>query len=93
MDVFFGFIKYEYINDILVKGIIKKDGKEIGYIDYKYDEDGNLLTEHWDFGGRWNKTFTYEYELPKESKPEYYTYSSPFLNPTKEFMIKEENYN
>lgn len=89
---FFGFIKYEYLDDILIKGIIQKEGKEIGFIDYKYDDNRNLLTEYWSFG-KWNQTFTYEYEPVNNIIPELYSYSSPFLNPTKEFIIHEENYN
>lgn len=89
---FFGFIHYEYKNDILIKGIIIQQNQEVGTINYAYDELGNLITEYWDFGN-WNQTFTYEYESVLEHKPEFYSYSSPFLNPTKDFLVDEENYN
>lgn len=89
---FYGIIKYQYSNELLTKGIIYKDGQEAGFIEYKYDNKHNLITEYWDFGGKWNQTFTYEYENISEIKPEFYTYSSPFLNPTKEYIIQEENY-
>jgi len=88
---FFGFIKYEYSEDILIKGIIQKEGKEIGFIDYTYDECGNLTAEYWDFG-KWNQTFTYEYETIPDIEPDFYAYSSPLLNATKEFLIEKEEY-
>lgn len=89
---FFGFIKYEYAGDQLTKGIIYRDGNELGYIDYKYNEQGKLITEHWDFGGKWTQTFTYEYEAINNKKSEFYAYSSPLLNETKNFIVKSENY-
>ena len=89
---FYGIIKYQYSNEQLTKGIIYSGGSEAGYIEYKYNDKGNLITEYWDFGGKWNQTFTYEYENVPEIKPKFYTYSSPFLNPTKEYIIQEENY-
>ncbi|OFX86913.1 MAG: hypothetical protein A2W99_04150 [Bacteroidetes bacterium GWF2_33_16] len=87
---FFGFIKYIYENDILIKGLIFKEGKETGFIDYKYDLAGNLIIEFWNFGN-WNQTFTYEYEAITSKKPDSYTYSSPFL--LESSNIKEEIYN
>lgn len=89
---FFGFIKYEYKNNLLVKGIIFKEGKETGFIDYKYDNSGNLITEFWDFGN-WNQTFNYEYETINTSKPESYNYSSPLLKESSQSLVKDEKYN
>ena len=89
---FYGFISYKYTNDILIRGIIIKEGKEIGFIEYNYDKDGNLIKEYWDFEGKWNQTFTYEYEEVENYNPESYTYSSPLLNETREFIVTEENY-
>jgi len=89
---FYGFIKYEYSGDILIRGVIQKEGKVIGYINYKYDEKGNLMTEYWDFE-KWTQTFKYEYEQINDFIPELYSYSSPLLNPTKVFVIYEEDYN
>jgi len=89
---FFGFIKYVYENNILVKGLIFKEGKETGFIDYKYDDKGNLITEFWDFG-IWNQTFTNEYEVITSKKQDSYTYSSPFLLESSKYIIKDEIYN
>ncbi len=89
---FFGFIKYEYFGEQILKGIIYRDGNEIGFIDYKYNESGDLITEHWDFGGKWTQTFTNEYESINKKKAESYSYSSPFLNETKNYIVKSENY-
>ena len=89
---FFGNIKYKYKNDVLTKGLIFKEGKQIGFIEYIYNDEGNLITEHWDFNGKWTQTFTFEYEEVKNKLPEYYSYSSPFLNETKEFIVNEEDY-
>ncbi len=88
---FSGFIVYKYENDILVKGLILKEGKETGFIDYRYDSEGNLITEYWNFGN-WNQTFTYEYESISIKKPDTYTYSSPFLKESSQGLIKEEKY-
>ncbi len=90
---FYGIIKYQYSGEQISKGIIYIDGREAGSIEYSYDEKGNLMKEFWDFGGRWNQTFTYEYEIPVNSIPKYYTYSSPFLKPTKNYIIEKEDYN
>jgi hypothetical protein len=89
---FFGFIYYEYKDDNLIKGILIQDGKDFGIINYTYNSDGKLLKEFWDFGN-WNQTFNYEYENIIEKTPRFYSYSSPLLNATKEFLVKEENYN
>jgi len=89
---FFGIIKYNYKDDLLITASIQKEGKEIGIINYIYDNNGNLIKEFWDFGGNWNQSFNYEYETVKNIIPEYYTYSSPFIKPTKEYLVKEEKY-
>lgn len=88
---FFGFIKYKYSGDSLTGGIIYKEGKEIGQISYSYKQ-GYLIKEYWDFGGKWTQTFTYEYFDPEKRKPQSYTYSSPFLCESKEFLVKTEKY-
>ncbi|HAN18224.1 MAG: hypothetical protein A2X13_07430 [Bacteroidetes bacterium GWC2_33_15] len=89
---FYGFIQYKYENNRLVKGIIFKEGKETGFIDYTYDNTGNLITEYWNFGN-WNQTFTYEYEISDNIKPKSYSYSSPLLKESSQSLIKEEKYN
>lgn len=89
---FYGIIKYEYSNNKISKGIIYREGREIGRIDYAYNDQGYLITEFWDFGGKWSQTFTYEYFSPKDKNHKSYTYSSPFLKETKEYIVKTENY-
>lgn len=89
---FYGIINYECVNNQINKGIIYQSGGKVGTIKYTYDTKGNLLTEYWDFGN-WNQKFTYEYEIPQNTQPEFYSYSSPFLNPTVNFLVQEENYN
>lgn len=89
---FNGIIKYKYTSDLLTEGLIIKEGKQIGFIEYKYDEYGNLLKEHWDFGGKWTQTFTNEYELISEKQPDSYFYSSALLNETKDYIVSKENY-
>jgi len=60
---FYGVITYEYDKKSLKnKGIISKDGKLIGNIYYEYDNEANLLKEHWVFIESWGQTFIYEYE-------------------------------
>jgi hypothetical protein len=44
------------------KGVISKDGNLIGNIYYEYDDEDNLLKEHWVFIELWSQTFIYEYE-------------------------------
>lgn len=89
---FYGIIKYEYSDSQISKGLIYRGGKQIGVIDYKYNEQGDILSEHWDFGGKWSQDFTYEYENFQDIKAESYTYSSPFLKETNDFIVKSENY-
>jgi hypothetical protein len=60
---FYGVISYEYDEKNLKnKGVISKDGKLIGNIYYEYDDEANLLKEHWGFIESWGQTFIYEYE-------------------------------
>ncbi len=89
---FFGNIKYHYKDEKLIKGIIYKEGREIGFIEFTYNEQGNLIKEYWDLGSKWNQTFTYEYFRPEKEIPKSFTYSSSFLKETKESIVKKENY-
>jgi len=60
---FYGVITYEYDeNNTKNKGLISKGGKLIGNIYYEYDDEANLLKEHWVFIESWSQTFIYEYE-------------------------------
>ena len=63
---FYGTIIYKYdINGRKAKGIIEKDEKNIGTINFEYDTYGNLIKEYWEFPGSWHQTFIYEYEKVK----------------------------
>ena len=60
---FYGVITYKYDKKNLKnKGVISKDGKLIGTIHYEYDDEANLLKEHWVFIESWSQIFIYEYE-------------------------------
>lgn len=43
-------------------GRIRREGSVLGSIEYQYDRHGNLIREHWDFGGDWSQTFLHVYE-------------------------------
>ena len=59
---FAGRITYEYdFSGRKVEGTISRDGKFAGTIVYKYDERDRLISEHWDLGGSWTQTFSFEY--------------------------------
>ena len=60
---FYGTIIYEYdVNGRKFKGIIEKDEKQVGTINFEYGTAGNLLKEYWEFQDSWSQTFIYEYE-------------------------------
>ena len=56
---------------------------------YDYDNIGNLISEHWNFAGKWNQTFKYIYT--KIEQPLQF-YSSPFLSGGSNFRISKEDY-
>jgi len=89
---FFGVIRYQYTGDILSSAIIIKEAQKVGSIEYTYDQNGNLEKEYWDFGGKWNQAFVYEYEIPESKQAVLYTYSSPLLKETDKFLVTSENY-
>jgi hypothetical protein len=66
---FYGVITYSYNDDGLKTNadFTQKSGKA-GTISYSYDENGNLIKEYWNFNGKWNQTFLFEYEKLNNSK-------------------------
>jgi hypothetical protein len=59
---FNGYVSFTYNDAGLVsKGNIIEDGKEIGFINFKYDSKSRLIEEYWEFSGNYNQTFTFEY--------------------------------
>jgi antitoxin component YwqK of YwqJK toxin-antitoxin module len=45
-----------------LSGIIHKDGKPYGSIEYKYEGGTNLVLEFWKLGDEWTQTLNYVYE-------------------------------
>jgi hypothetical protein len=68
---------------------IYREGDSIGFIEYQYDDYGNLTREHWDFNGQWWQSFAYEYQMEAGRT---YTSSSVFISESKWFRVKEEYY-
>jgi len=61
-DWFNGPVSFTYNEAGLVsEGKIIEDGKEIGFINFKYDSKSRLIEEYWEFSGKYNQTFTFEY--------------------------------
>lgn len=58
-------------------------------VTYKYNRNGNMTGEDWDFGGRWKQWFRYRYEATSEKA---YYYSSPLLSNTGCCKIVKEYY-
>jgi len=75
------------------RGQIQRDGETIGHIEYRYDNSGLLIKEHWELSGTWSQTFVYEYE----SVPSIlYTSSNVFLffnNPDYRVIGETYDYN
>jgi hypothetical protein len=69
-------------------GIYQEDDS-VGFIEYSYDDDGNLTGEYWDFNGQWTQSFAYEYQMEASRT---YTSSNVFIDESKWFRVKEENY-
>ncbi len=87
---FTGDIQYVYNSyDVLDEALIQRDGQTIGAINYRYDIDGNLLLEKWDFNGLWEQIFIYEYI---ETPDTVFLYSNPFVINRGFFRIEEEFY-
>jgi len=84
-----GVVKYQYSENKKVSGKLFRDNNEIAIIDYKYDENRNLIEEYWDFSGKWNQKFIYVYENTNLQKTHY---TSPYLKMPSNVRIKEEFY-
>jgi YD repeat-containing protein len=84
-----GTISYTYRGEHLVEGTITQGDKVIGTIAYERDEAGHLQREFWDFGGRWNQTFSYTYE---QTPGVLFAAASPLTVADPVFRIAWENY-
>ena len=90
---FYGFIEYQTDeHGRKISASISKDTAQIGTITYTYDENGNLLKEHWDFPDIWYQTFEYEYVSYMPKNPPSYTSANVFITNTADFQIIGENY-
>ena len=67
---------------------IFRDDEKVGYINYGYNELGNLKKEYWDFNGSWSQTFIWVYEPVKRT----YTSSNVFISENSRFRLTKENY-
>jgi hypothetical protein len=79
-------------NGVKLRASITRDGNEIGTIRYDYDENGNLMKEHWDFLGKWSQTFSYEYECSPETPLKKYSSSNVFLQLNPNARVIREYY-
>lgn len=89
---FYGIIRYQYNENLLINATIIKGGVKVGTIEYSYDQKSNLIKEFWHFKDKWTQTLIYEYEEVQCKEAHAYTYSSPFLKETKEHLVNEEWY-
>lgn len=90
---FYGIISYRYNQKgKLSKGIIKQNGQKSGTINYLYDENENLLEENWDFSGKWQQVFHYDYKKYYTDNLQLYTSANVFIPKSKKFRIIKENY-
>lgn len=71
---------------------IFRDGAILGTISYNYDAFGSCEKEYWDFGGRWNQTFGYEYEDCPKMPITYFTSGNPFIPGGNTFRVLKEDY-
>lgn len=84
-----GEIYYSYTDNNLIKeGQIFKDNKNIGHIDFKYNELNQITEEYWEFTGSYNQTFTFEYGIPNIA----YSSSNVFITNTDKYKIVNEDY-
>ncbi len=66
-------------------------GKDsVGYIQYSYDDFGNMTGEYWDFNGEWSQAFRYEFQ---RKAVQTYTSSNVFIRENHWFRLKGERYN
>jgi hypothetical protein len=90
---FYGIISYSYNQKgKLSKGIIEQNGQKSGIINYLYDENENLVEEDWDFSGKWQQIFRYDYKKYYTDNLQLYTSANVFIPKSKKFRIIKENY-
>ena len=85
---FYGIINYNWEDGIKTGADLVLDSVSIGNIVYEY-RDGRLITENWDFNGKWSQTFRYEYQ---QALPQTYTSSNVFIRESPWFRISSEYY-
>ena len=88
---FYGTIHYRYdAKGQKVSGDIIQKSEQTGIIHYTYHDEGNLEREAWDFSGKWEQTFIYEYDRYPDNPPSSYTSSNVFLAGSECRVIREE---
>lgn len=86
-------VEFVYDNQGRLTGaVLNRDGNTLGNISYYYDSNSNLEKEYWDFNGRWNQTFGYEYEDCRQMPGSYYSSGNPFIPGGNGYRIAGENY-
>ncbi len=76
-----------YSNNKPLTAAIKRDGKELGTIEFTYTETGLIKTEIW-ITPRWSQTFSWEYAV----LPSTYTSSNVFILENSRYRPGNENY-
>ncbi len=71
---------------------LKRGEDIIAAIEYTHDTNGNLIKEYWDYGGQWNQTFIYEYNVFKIPEAKQYRSSNIFIRGNNNFRLSGENY-
>jgi len=71
------------------KGLIFRNGDEIGFVNFKYNSQNMLIEEYWEFSGSYNQSFRFEYA---EKASTAYTSSNVFITNTGHYKIVSEDY-
>ena len=89
---FTGHLDYEYENGRVAGARIRRDGENIGSIEYRYDPSGHMLSEVWTFDSQWSQSFTYAWEPVPEIV---YSASSPLnmMNPAYRVVAEDYDFN
>lgn len=90
---FFGIIKYKHAsNGRKIAADIEDKEQKIGTIKYTYDEQNNLIREYWDLSGKFDQTFTYEYDSYSDKPENPFTSSNVFININSGYKVIKEEY-
>jgi erythromycin esterase len=84
-----GRIEYTHDGGRLVGAIIVRDEQTIGAVSYKYNHVGCLVSEVWDFNGRWSQKFEYDYE-PVPARV--FAAANPLMMRNTRFRVAGEDY-